>query len=92
MAGYSKALEWLSNSDPDEISRSVTPFFDKIPSTQISDAIARYTNQGTWSATPNLNEPEYQGLQDILIDAGLVIERQPYERVVTTRFFDNLEY
>ena len=92
MAGYSKAFEWLSNSDPDEISRSVTPFFDKIPSTPISDAIARYTNQGTWSATPNLNEPEYQGLQDILIDAGLVIERQPYERVVTTKFFDNLGY
>ena len=92
MAGYSKALEWLSNADPNEISRSVTPFFDKIPSPQIADAIARYKNQGTWSATPDLNEPEYQGLQDILIDAGLVIERQAYERVVTTRFFDNLEY
>ena len=92
MAGYSKALEWLSNADRDEISRSVTPFFDKIPSPQIEDAIARYKNQGTWSATPDLNEPEYQGLQDILIDAGLVIERQAYERVVTTRFFDNLEY
>ena len=92
MAGYSKALEWLFNADPDEISRSVTPFFDKIPSPQISDAIARYKTQGTWSATPDLNEPEYQALQDILIDAGLVIERQPYERVVTTRFFDNLEY
>lgn len=92
MAGYSKALEWLSNADPDEISRSVTPFFDKIASPQIEDAIARYKNQGTWSATPDLNEPEYQGLQDILIDAGLVIERQAYERVVTTRFFDNLEY
>ena len=92
MAGYSKALEWLSNADPDEISRSVTPFFDKIPSPQIEDAIARYKNQGTWSATPDLNEPEYQGLQDILIDAGLVIERQLYERVVTTKFFDNLEY
>ena len=92
MAGYSKALEWLFNADPDEISRLVTPFFDKIPSTQISDAIARYKTQGTWSATPDLNEPEYQALQDILIDAGLVIERQPYERVVTTKFFDNLEY
>ena len=92
MDGYSKALEWLSHADPNEISRSVTPFFDKIPSPQIADAIARYKNQGTWSATPDLNEPEYQGLQDILIDAGLVIERQAYERVVTTRFFDNLEY
>ena len=92
MAGYSKALEWLFNADPDEISRSVTPFFDKIASIHISDAIARYKTQGTWSATPNLNEPEYQDLQDILIDAGLVIERQPYERVVTTKFFDNLEY
>ena len=92
MAGYSNALKWLSNADPEEISRSVTQFFDKIPTPQMEDAIARYKDQETWSATPDLNEPEYQGLQDILIDAGLVIERQPYERVVTTRFFDNLEY
>jgi len=87
MSGYSKALEWLSSAEPEEISGSVTQFFDKIPLSQIVDAISRYKTQGTWSPTADLNEPEYQGLQDILIDAGMVIERQPYDRVVTTRFF-----
>jgi len=30
-----------------------------------------------------LNEPEYQGLQDILMAAGMVKERQPYTKVVS---------
>ena len=89
MSGYSKALEWLSSTGPEEISEAVAPFFDKIPTSQIVDAITRYKSQDTWSSTPDLNEPEYQGLQDILLNAGMVIERQPYHKVVTTRFFQS---
>ena len=81
MSGYSKALEWLYSTGPEEISGAVAPFFGKIPTSQIVDAITRYKSQDTWSSTPDLNEPEYQGLQDILLSAGMVIERQPYIKV-----------
>ena len=49
-------------------------------------AISRYQDQETWPQHPALAEPEYQGLQEILIGAGLVRERQPYEKVVRPEF------
>ena len=33
-----------------------------------------------------LGQPEYDGLQDILLAAGMVKERQPYAKVVRTEF------
>ncbi len=46
----------------------------------------RYQKQETWCASPMLDQPEYEGLQDILVDAGLVKVRQPYDKVVRTEF------
>jgi hypothetical protein len=33
-----------------------------------------------------LGQPEYEGLQEILLSAGLVKERQPYKKVVRRDF------
>ena len=52
----------------------------------LTKAVERYKNQDTWPPDPRLGEPEYQGLQDILIAAGMVQERQPYNKVVRTEF------
>ena len=49
-------------------------------------AVARYKEQETWPTNPSLEPPEYHGLQDILIDAGLVNQRQPYEKIVRPEF------
>ena len=52
----------------------------------IIKSVERYKNQDTWPSDPQLGEPEYQGLQDILIAAGMVQERQPYNKVVRPEF------
>ena len=44
-----------------------------------------------WNIAGTENEAEYQGLQDILIGAGLVRERQPYETVVRLEFAEALD-
>ena len=43
-----------------------------------------------WNTTGTENEAEYQGLQELLIGAGLVRERQPYEKVVLPEFAEAL--
>ena len=42
--------------------------------------------QGTWPTNPALEQPQFEGLQEILMDAGLVKEHQPYQKVVTREF------
>ncbi len=90
MDGYSQALRWLAGSEAAEIAEAVAPFFDPVPRELITQAISRYQGQETWPHHPALAEPEYQGLQDILMGAGLVRERQPYEKVVRPEFAETL--
>ena len=86
IAGYSRALEWLGQATPERVSEAVTPFFPTTNPDLITASIARYKEQGTWPAAPNLGRPEYDGLQEILVAAGMVKEWQAYEKVVTTMF------
>ncbi len=84
--GYAKALDWLATAPTDEINRAVAPFFPNSDPELITRSLARYQSQRTWPTTPRLGRPQYEGLQNILMDAGLVKERQAYEKVVTTEF------
>ncbi|PKB84325.1 MAG: hypothetical protein BZY88_00145 [SAR202 cluster bacterium Io17-Chloro-G9] len=80
--GYANALQWLSSHEAPEVGDAIQQFFPSVDFELIVRSVARYKDQETWPAEPSLQEPEYQGLQDILIAAGMVKERQPYNKVV----------
>ena len=84
--GYSRALQWLAASDAPEIGKAITSFFPNVPLDLVVQAVARYKSQDTWPTDSMLGQPEYEGLQDILVSAGLVKEHQPYEKVVRRDF------
>ncbi len=90
MEGYGRALQWLAGSEAAEIAEAVAPFFDQVPRELIAQAISRYQAQETWPNHPALAEPEYQGLQEILMGAGLVRDLQPYGKVVRPEFAEAL--
>ena len=85
-AGFAKALEWLNAAAPDEIARTIAPFFPDLSPELLSRSVERLKTQGTWPSTPALEQPEFERLQDTLMAAGLVREHQPYESVVTREF------
>ena len=80
--GYARALEWLAANDAATVGGAVKEFFPDVDPELIVRSVERYKAQETWPVEPSLNEPEYQGLQDILMAAGMVKERQPYAKVV----------
>ena len=84
--GYSRALQWLHAAPPETAGEMIAPFFPDVDGTIIVQSVRRYKDQGTWPADPRLDPPEYHGLQDILMAAGMVRERQPYEKVVRPEF------
>ena len=84
--GYARGLAWLSDNDPTAIGEAIASFFPDVPKELVVRSVARYKQQDTWPSTPDMNEPEVQALQDILIAAGLVKERQPYSKVVRPEF------
>ena len=80
--GYARGLTWLRESDPATVGDAVSGFFPDVPSELITKSVARYKEQGTWPATPHLEQPEFEGLQEILMGAGMVKEHQPYAKIV----------
>ena len=86
VAGYFRALEWLAGATPQEVSEAIAPFFPETNPELITASVARYKDQDNWPATPHLGQPQYDGLQEILVAAGMVKEWQGYEKVVTGEF------
>ena len=86
IAGYSRALTWLGDATPDQVSEVIAPFFPETNPDLITASVARYQDQDNWPATPHLGRSQYDGLQEILMAAGMVREWQAYEKVVTGEF------
>lgn len=84
--GFGRALKWLSANDAATVGREVGGFFPDVDQELITRSVERYKIQDTWPADPKLDPPEYNGLQEILMGAGLVKEAQPYSRIVRPEF------
>jgi len=80
--GYAKGLTWLHENNPATVGDATAGFFPDVPKELIIKSVARYKVQDTWPTTPHLEQPEYDGLQEILIAAGMVKVRQDYDKVV----------
>ena len=86
IAGYSRALTWLNGATPEQVSEAIAQFFPDTGRDLITASVARYKDQDNWPSVPHLGRPQFDGLQEILVAAGMVREWQPYEKVVTTMF------
>ena len=84
--GFARALEWLQGAGPREIAEAIAPFFPDLSGELLAGSVGRLKEQGTWPATPALEQPEFERLQEALLGAGLVKERQSYAAVVTREF------
>ena len=90
VAGFAAALQWLVASDAETVARAVAPFFPEVSNHLLARSVVRYQGQNTWPEDPMLGRPEYDGLQEILLAAGMVKERQPYAKVVRPEFVTEL--
>ena len=84
--GFSRALEWLDESPASDVGGLVAKFFPDVAGELIVRSVVRYREQETWPEDPRLEPPEYHGLQDILVAALMVQERQSYEKIVRPEF------
>ena len=84
--GFSKALTWLAAADDADIVERVSPLFPDLSDSTLEAAIHQYRIQKTWPSDPAIGEDGYTTMRDLMIDAGLVRGRHPYESVVRPEF------
>lgn len=62
--------EFINTHNAEEVSESISIYFDSISKSQLVNIIERYQNQDTWNNDLYCYEEHYEKLQKILIDAG----------------------
>jgi NitT/TauT family transport system substrate-binding protein len=81
-----KAQLWVYTHSAEEITDCITPFFKGVERDIMLRNISRYKDQQTWATTPVISANEFDHLQDIMILAGELKQKVPFEKVVTTTF------
>ncbi|BBI35361.1 ABC transporter substrate-binding protein [Cohnella abietis] len=67
-----EGARWLSTASKDEITQALKPFFEGTPEDIIIQSVERYKSQGTWSTDPQLTKEQFDILQNVLVENGVL--------------------
>lgn len=81
-----KGMDYVQTHTPAEIAEVIAPQFAETSEEALATIITRYYEQDTWKEDLVFSEDAFDLLQDILIEAGELSEKVPYDDLVTTGF------
>ncbi|WP_372629954.1 ABC transporter substrate-binding protein [Cohnella sp.] len=67
-----KGAEWLNTASDDEIAGALSPFFEGTSKELILQSVNRYKDQGTWPTRPELTQEQFDTLQNVLVENGVL--------------------
>ena len=67
----------------------IKPQFPETTLEMITTIVTRYYEQDTWKSNLIFEESSFDLLQDILLDAGELEQKVPYDDLVTTTYAKN---
>lgn len=89
-----KGAEWLNTATEAEITEAIMPFFEGTPEDLIIQSVERYKQQGTWPTKPELTEQQFEILQSVLIENGVLKAEEKVtdmEAIVDMSFVKSIE-
>ncbi|KAF0197691.1 MAG: NitT/TauT family transport system substrate-binding protein [Bacillota bacterium] len=81
-----KAQLWVHKSSASDIAKTIAPSFPDMDQSHMAEIIERYKILGVWAANPILPAEALDNLQNLMIQAGELTVKVPYEKVVNTTF------
>ena len=85
-AAMAHTLKWVQEVTPEEIVKTITPYFPDDDPRCLASAISRYRNAGLWNETPVLSEIGLERLRAGLLSNDFIKRDVPYDEMVDTRF------
>ena len=82
-----KGLDYVKNNDPETIAQKIISFFPDTSHSDLTKMIERYKNGNAWKEKININEEEWNHLQDIMIASKELTEKSPYDKLIYTKYF-----
>ena len=81
-----KGEQWVKTHTAREIAESVQEFFPDTELDMLESAIQSYKNIDAWNDTPVLSEASFNRLQEVMIEAGELNEKVPYDKIVNNTY------
>lgn len=81
-----RAQRWVYSHSVEEITTNIYPFFPDTDVEILQSVVKRYLEQETWATTPFLAKEIFDHWQDIVILAGELEEKAPYDVLVDPSF------
>lgn len=81
-----KGLDYVNSHTSEEIAAVIAPQFAETDVNTIAIIVERYKAQDTWKGDTIFEESSFDLLQNILMDAGELEKKVPYEDLVTTKY------
>lgn len=81
-----RAQRWVATHTAEEIAETIRPFFIDTDRDILVKVVKRYLEQDTWDKNPIIEKEIFEHYEDIIILAGELEEKVPYEVVVNTDF------
>lgn len=82
----SKAQEWVANATDKEVAEAIVEFFPDTDAELLEKVVGRYRSIDAWKQTPELHQEDFDLLQTVMMEAGELETKVPYEEIV------NMEY
>lgn len=86
-----KGMDYVNSHTPEEIAAVIQPQFAETDLSQITTIVKRYHDQDTWKENLVFEQDAFDLLQDILMEAGELDAKVPYEALVDTSFSENVK-
>ncbi len=81
-----KGLDYVNSHSAEDIAAIISPQFTDTDESTIATIVSRYLDQDTWKEDTVFTEESFDLLQNIIIEAGQLEERVPYEDLVITEY------
>lgn len=83
-----KGLKWVEEHTSDEIAELIVDSFPDTDVKMLASSVERYKSIDAWKLTPSMTKESFEKLQDIMVMAGELETRAPFEKIVNNTFAD----
>lgn len=77
-----KAMDFVNNSTAEEIAKVLAPSFDGTDLATLTNSIQAYKDIGAYSTTPVMEKADFELLQDVIVDAGVMTKRADFDKLI----------
>lgn len=81
-----KGLDYTYKTDEETLAKDIVEFFPDMTINELKTMIKRYKDNDAWMKNTYLGKEEFDHMQDIVIEAGIIDKKVPYKKLVDTTF------